>query len=274
MKIAIYSNLIKDPMLSTTVEFADRLKSSGFDVVVADNVAIDGYTSVDRRYLGEAADIIVVLGGDGTILTVAGLISHYPKPLLGINLGSKGFMTSAERSQLDYAVSCLVNGKYYIQDNIMLKVCTRGRIHYALNDVVVGRNTTLKLIPTQVYIDGKFYYTYHADGVLVSTPTGSTAYFLSAGGPIITPGTHCMGIIGICQHSLYNRALIVNDNQTVTMKTLDDSARVFVDGTCAEELSTGDDVTISKSDRVIQLIRFDNDDFYTRLMTKLASTLD
>jgi NAD+ kinase len=159
-----------------------------------------------------------------------------------------------------------------VQEEMVLCVKLGSSVHYAVNDVVVGRSDSFDMVPTDVYVDDKYYYTYDADGVIVSTPTGSTAYSLSAGGPIITPGAKCMSIIGICQHSLYNRALVVNDENTIVLRPKGPNAKLYVDGELVKVLDTFDKVIVSKADRTVKFVRFKDYNFYNKLMTKLSST--
>ncbi|MBR7160055.1 MAG: NAD(+)/NADH kinase [Clostridia bacterium] len=272
-KLALYSNILKDPDLIVTYQLLDKLRVAGFEVLLTgDCVGADGYASTDIANLPDDIDVVIVLGGDGTILKVARAISHKDVAILGVNLGKKGFVSTAEKDALDDVVRSLVEDDYDVQEEMVLCVKLGSSVHYAVNDVVVGRSDSFDMVPTDVYVDDKYYYTYDADGVIVSTPTGSTAYSLSAGGPIITPGAKCMSIIGICQHSLYNRALVVNDENTIVLRPKGPNAKLYVDGELVKVLDTFDKVILSKADRTVKFVRFKEYNFYNKLMTKLSST--
>ncbi|MBO5925377.1 MAG: NAD(+)/NADH kinase [Clostridia bacterium] len=272
-KLALYSNILKDPDLIVTYQLLDKLRVAGFEVLLTgDCVGADRYASTHIANLPDDIDVVIVLGGDGTILKVARAISHKDVAILGVNLGKKGFVSTAEKDALDDVVRSLVEDDYDVQEEMVLCVKLGSSVHYAVNDVVVGRSDSFDMVPTDVYVDDKYYYTYDADGVIVSTPTGSTAYSLSAGGPIITPGAKCMSIIGICQHSLYNRALVVNDENTIVLRPKGPNAKLYVDGELVKVLDTFDKVIVSKADRTVKFVRFKEYNFYNKLMTKLSST--
>lgn len=272
-KLALYSNILKDPDLIVTYQLLDKLRVAGFEVLLTgDCVGADGYASTHIANLPDDIDVVIVLGGDGTILKVARAISHKDVAILGVNLGKKGFVSTAEKDALDDVVRSLIEDDYDVQEEMVLCVKLGSSVHYAVNDVVVGRSDSFDMVPTDVYVDDKYYYTYDADGVIVSTPTGSTAYSLSAGGPIITPGAKCMSIIGICQHSLYNRALVVNDENTIVLRPKGQNAKLYVDGELVKVLDTFDKVIVSKADRTVKFVRFKEYNFYNKLMTKLSST--
>ena len=272
-KLALYSNILKDTNLIVTSQLLEKLRVAGFEVLLTgDCVGLDGYDSAPITNLPDDIEVIIVLGGDGTILKVARAISSKDVSILGVNLGKKGFVSTAEKDALDEVVRCLIQDDYDVQEEMVLCVKLGASIHYAVNDVVVGRSDSFDMVPTDVYIDDKYYYTYDADGVIVSTPTGSTAYSLSAGGPIITPGAKCMSIIGICQHSLYNRALVVNDENLIKLLPKGPNAKLYVDGELVKVLDTLDEVKVFKSDRTVKFVRFKDYNFYSKLMTKLSST--
>lgn len=272
-KLALYSNILKDPDLIVTYQLLDKLKVAGFEVLLTgDCVGIDGYDSAPITDMPSDVDIVIVLGGDGTILKVARAISHMDVAILGVNLGKKGFVSTAEKDALNDVVRCLVEEDFDVQEEMVLCVKLGSNVHYVVNDVVVGRSDSFDMVPTDVYVDDKYYYTYDADGVIVSTPTGSTAYSLSAGGAIITPGAKCMSIIGICQHSLYNRALVVNDENIIKLLPKGPNAKLYVDGELVKVLDTLDEVMVFKSNRTVKFVRFKDYNFYNKLMTKLSST--
>ena len=272
-KIALYSNMLKDPNFTVAYQLLDKLKGAGFLVVLTGDLhKMDECEYYPITHLPSDVDVVIVLGGDGTILKVARAISDTNIQILGINLGNKGFVSTVERDSLDEVVDCLSTDEYDIQEELVLSVKLGQDTYYAVNDVVVGRSDTFEMVPTEVYIDDKYYYTYDADGVIVSTPTGSTAYSLSAGGPIITPGSQCMSIIGICQHSLYNRAVVVNDKNSIVLIPKGPNAKLYVDGELVKVLVNGDEVTVSKSIRTVKFVRFRDYNFYNKLMTKLSST--
>ncbi len=224
----------------------------------------------------ERIDLVVVVGGDGTILRVARDLCSWQVPILGINLGRRGFLAAIEVESLDRYLQNIVGGQYSIDQRMMLKACIRRREktlaeYQALNDIVVSRGPFSRIIRLDTYIDGNFLESYLGDGVIVASPTGSTGYSLSAGGPIVNPDLELLVITPICPHSLYNRAVIATGNETVLMQVSCGQSPVVltVDGQEGFTLEDDDQVIVSRGQEKVHLITFAGHSFYQILHQKL-----
>jgi NAD+ kinase len=235
------------------------------------------YVSPDEIYA--AADCIAVLGGDGTILEVARHASPLGKPLLGINMGRVGYMAEIEPEDLA-SLSKLINDDYTIDERLMLSVGiftqTGGKRaeSYALNDVVISNGSVARIVDLELYEGGEMISGYRADGMIVSTPTGSTAYSMSAGGPIADPHVNCILVTPICPHSLTARPLLFRDDASIEIKNICQREKMLymtVDGRNNYELYRGDVVRVTRSDMVTRLIRLSTGSFCSRLQQKLTS---
>ena len=266
-RFLVKTNRDKDKDLKVTDEIKSLLIGKGLITV----------TDPESDY-----DCCIVLGGDGTILNAArGLIGRNV-PLLGINLGHLGFMSSVEKNEIERAVTLLDEGKYYIEEHMMIAArlvrngAADSKEYLALNDVVVSRLGFSRMISVSTYVNDALANTYYGDGVLVSTPTGSTGYNLSAGGPIVTPEAELMVITPVCPHSLNMRSVVVGakDRIRIVVDTTRDSysgkAVMTIDGQEPVELENGDGVEIFRSSMKTRLIRFNERGFFKVLNMKLA----
>lgn len=239
------------------------------------------FTRVEE--IPENTQCALVLGGDGTMIQAAIDLVHLNIPILGINMGTVGFLTEVERQNLDNALERLIRDEYTIESRIMLKetaaTCSSGddtpASCYALNDVVVSKRGNCRLITIEVYINEELADVYRADGLIVSTPTGSTGYNLSAGGPVIVPHAHATVITPICAHSLNKRSLVVSAEDCITLRigctkeAQEDTAVLMVDGRNVEELATGDRLDICVPGDMTRLIKLSDMSFYKRMRNKL-----
>ena len=228
-------------------------------------------------------DCILVLGGDGTLLRVAGEIEDMDIPLFGINLGTVGFLTEGEVSNIDEILERLLTGDYSIQERMMITgtVTKTDGTRYtkgALNDIVISRAGFSRLIGLNVSVDEQVLDTYEADGVVVSTPTGSTGYNLSAGGPIVSPDARLIVITPVSPHSMTSKSIVLSGNEKITIeitkkrKTQDTEAICSFDGGNDVELSVGDKVDIYQSGKITKLIKASNVNFYEILRNKLGGS--
>ncbi len=213
------------------------------------------YTDADK--IPEETECALVLGGDGTMIQAAIDLVHSRLPILGINMGTVGFLTEVEQQNLEHALDLLLADKYTIENRIMLRQCgltqsdaERGKACYALNDVVLSKRGDCRLITIKVYINNELADIYRADGLIISTPTGSTGYNLSAGGPVMVPDTEATVITPICAHSLNKRSLVVSARDRIvlelgqTKEFQEDTAVLVVDGRTVRGLSTGERLEI------------------------------
>jgi NAD+ kinase len=226
--------------------------------------------------LGRQADLLVVLGGDGTILHVVGQLTDVIKPVFGINVGSLGFLTCANSSTYVEAVECIATGKMVFSDRTLLEVTVRiaGKDPTAttgLNDVVLSRGEVSRLIRLKTRVNGEALTEFNADGLIVATPTGSTAYSLSAGGPILAPESGAFVITPICPHVLTNRSIIVGESATIEIEVTEREYPVFltVDGREPLHIETGAIVEIRKSSRVLPLASLPGVSFFGVVRQKL-----
>ncbi len=232
--------------------------------------------AVPREHVPEGVDMVLVLGGDGTLLSVARLLEGTDRPILGINLGSLGFLTELGVDELFGSLERVLEGEFVIEPRVRLEVSLhRGGkqiAHYrVLNDVVINKGALARIINLEAYVDDHKVTNYQADGLIVSTPTGSTAYSLAAGGPIIEPTLDVILVSPICPHTLTNRPLVIPGGSSVELCLLSDSGAVFLtlDGQEGTRLSQGDCVRVRTSEMKVNLIRTGSRNFYDVLSTKL-----
>ena len=221
-------------------------------------------------------DLLVVLGGDGTLLGIARSLNEtFNSPILGINIGNLGFLTSVDISEIDFALDKLEKGKYKIANRMMLncKVESQGNEECvkALNDVVLARGTLSRMIKFTIYVDGKMYSTFKGDGLIVATPTGSTAYSFSAGGPFIYPDLELISITPICPHTKSMQTIILNGNSVVEVYTDHEEEEIYltVDGQKAIKINQETSVKIGKSKKNVKLLLFDDYDYFKVLRRKI-----
>ena len=226
--------------------------------------------------LGRQADLLVVLGGDGTILHVVGQLTSEIKPVFGINVGSLGFLTCANSSTYSAAVECIAAGKIVFSDRTLLEVTVKGGgknppTMTGLNDVVLSRGEVSRLIRLKTRVNGEALTEFNADGLIVATPTGSTAYSLSAGGPILAPESGAFVITPICPHVLTNRSIIVGESAIIEIEVTEREYPVFltVDGREPLHIEAGAIVEIRKSQRVLPLASLPGVSFFGVVRQKL-----
>jgi len=226
--------------------------------------------------LGAEADLLVVLGGDGTILNVAGELRETIKPIFGINVGSLGFLTCSNSSGYKEAIECIAKGRIAFSERTLLDVTVRGAAKsetrmIALNDAVLSRGELSRLIRLQTRVDGEPLTEFNADGLIIATPTGSTAYSLSAGGPILSPQLGVLVITPICPHVLTNRSIIVADESTIEVEPSEPDYPVYltVDGREPLPLAPGDVVRIRKAAKTLPLAALPEVSFFSVVRQKM-----
>lgn len=223
------------------------------------------------------SDIIICLGGDGTFLKAARKIYQKNKPMLGINLGSLGFLTEVDTNDIDAAIVNLLNDEYEIEERMMLEATTiRGNeiigTDIVLNDVVISRGELSRILHVKTYINNVFVDAFPGDGIIISSPTGSTAYSLSAGGPIVEPDIDLIIVTPICSHILYSRSFITAGDRSVKA-IVDESygfdAIVTVDGQKCYKIKGGDIVQVKKANYTVKLVRINSRNFFNILRSKI-----
>ena len=231
--------------------------------------------AVRKSDLPGQCDLIIVLGGDGTLLSMARAVGDLGVPLLGINMGGLGFLTATTVEEAVAAVDAYLGGRMAIDERMMLaaRVVRRGQSvgeYAALNDVVITKSAMSRIINLEVSVQGEYATAYRADGLIISTPTGSTAYCLSAGGPILFPTMDAVVIVPIASHTLTNRPIVLPGHQRidVTLKT-DQDVMLTIDGQIGVNLNEHDTVQVEQAASRIRLVRFPRTDFFSVLRTKL-----
>lgn len=277
-KIGIISKPRKSdagPILSDLVRW---LKGRGIEPLMDQETAglIDFDSSHKRPDIALLSDFIIVLGGDGTLISVARLIGSKGTPILGVNLGSLGFLTEVTLDEMYPLLEKILEGEMSLDERWTLDVSVqRGDKELAkftvLNDVVINKGALARMILMETVIDGRYLNTYRADGLIISTPTGSTAYSLSAGGPIINPKVGAIIISPICPHTITNRPIVVREDVMVevTLRSENEDVLVTLDGQEGYPLQYLDKVVVKKSANAIRLITSPDKDYYEVLRQKL-----
>jgi NAD+ kinase len=255
-----------------------ELDRRGADHVMETSTAalVGEASALDEVQVAERSDLLVVMGGDGTILRIVHRLGAVLRPIFGINLGSLGFLTCLGPNEVARAVEAIVTSDYLLSRRSLLKVELERaqepvRTFYALNDAVISRGERSKLVKIDVRIDGAVLTNFNADGLIVATPTGSTAYSLSAGGPILLPDTGVFVITPVCPHVLTNRSTVVSDRSLVEARLTVPGQEAFVsmDGQDPIEMRLHDVLKISQSDRVLPLAMLPERPFSKVLRQKL-----
>lgn len=216
-------------------------------------------------------EAILSVGGDGTLLRANSLSMQLDLPLLGVNIGRVGFLAELEMDQLEKAFEKLAGDEYTIQERMMLKLSLGDQTAYALNDVVVSRGGYARLIGMDAYVDQDLVGHFIADGLIVSTPTGSTGYSLSAGGPIICPEVECMLLTPVCAHSLQHRPVVTSASQTVVIRLTEAvQAMVSVDGQEIFTLHANQALTVTRASRPARFVRLEPRSFFSTIRIKLS----
>lgn len=253
------------------------LMGKGFTVMVDNDAArVLAITGYPKYEIAAQSDMIVVLGGDGTMLAVARMAAQRDIPILGINLGGLGFITEVNKDEVYEAIDNALSQKCTMEERLMLDACVvrKGKevaCYTVLNDVVINKGALARIFDTETYINGRYVTTFKADGVIISTPTGSTGYSLSAGGPILYPSLHCMLITPICPHTLTNRPLAIEDDMVIEaiMKTETEDVFLTLDGQVGFHLKQDDTVRVQRSLYTTKLIIPAGRDYFQILRAKL-----
>jgi len=245
------------------------------DAETARLARLKGVPGQDAATLARQVDLLVVFGGDGTILRVAREIAGSPTPVLGVNIGGLGFLTAVPSDQLASALKLVWDGRYTLQSRALIEAggVLGGQkiLHTALNDIVVSRGAVSRLISLDVGVDGEPITRYRCDGLIISSPTGSTAYSLAAGGAIVLPTAEVFTLTPICPHSLSNRSIILPLSSQITVKAVTPPPATILsaDGRVVAELDAGDEVTVRRSRRAIRLVQLADGSFFEALRRKL-----
>lgn len=282
-KIALIPNLTKKGAYAVTLDVIKRLHKLDIKIFMSDthkkDFPHDGITFLkDTDALCEAADMVLTVGGDGTIIHAAFHASFFNKPLLGINTGRLGFAAELEPDELDMLCR-LSSGDYTIEKRMMLKIRhsgEKGIIEFrAMNDAVISRGSLSRLIDIEVSLaeDKGYICSYRADGLIISTPTGSSAYSLAAGGPVVEPTMKCILMTPVCSHSLFARPVVFSHHSELAVTTFcDDDTEVFltIDGARTVTVKPTDKIIISTADTETEFIKLKDRTFYKVLNDKFT----
>jgi NAD+ kinase len=266
---------------ATIIELSDHLKRLGAQVLLdegtAELVRDHKLEVASRQTIGKRCDLVVVVGGDGTLLNAARSLTDYDVSILGINRGRLGFLTDISPSQMGERLQEIMHGQFAAEDRLLLHTyIERDGEHIsestAFNDVVVHKWDVARMIEFRTYINDKFVHLMRSDGLIVSTPTGSTAYALSGGGPILHPGIHAVVLVPICPHTMSNRPLVIDASSVIRIEVSDHTrspAQITCDGQINLGLVSGDRVIIRKKDLPIRLIHPHDHNYFDVLRAKL-----
>jgi NAD+ kinase len=262
-KISIIANVEKEKIADHVRSLQKWLKDKGVRVFLEEEIArvasLDGGLKINE--LAQKSQLIVVLGGDGTMLRAARLMAGHKIPILGINMGSFGYLTEVNLNEIHPALELIIQGKFETERRMMLDVSIKhgkniANVGSVLNDVVINRGSLSRMNELDMEVNGKYLTTFKGDGLIVSTPTGSTAYSLAAGGPIVFPGKDLMIVNPICPHTLTNRPIIFSEESSlkVTLWSKDKGAMLTLDGQKAYKIVSGDVVTVKRSRHATMLV--------------------
>lgn len=284
-KIAIVTNYNVPEKLTAATEVAKRLASHVKELYIPDvykekifrghnHQTFFTYVSFDEIYSN--CDLVIVIGGDGVMLEAARRSTPCGIPILGINMGRVGYMTELEMNELEL-LDKIFTEEFYLDERAMLRVeirSSKGQSRfsaYALNEAVIAKGATARIIDLELSDNGRLVSEYRADGIVIATPTGSTAYSLSAGGPIVDPKLSCFCVTPICPHSLVSRPLVFPDSAKLEVKNIcvrEKTLHLTVDGRATFDLFFGDTVVITKASISTKLLRIKDDDFYSKIRMK------
>lgn len=280
-KIALIPNLTKKGAYETSLEAICLLKSFGGEISMTADLS-EKYSDKDIDFfeshetLIQACDVVITIGGDGTIIHSAKHAANFQKPLLGINMGRLGFVAELEPNELPM-LERLFSGDYNVEKRQMLKVTLEtseeNKSFFALNDAVISRGSMTKIIDLDVWLKKSYICHYRADGLIVSTPTGSSAYALSAGGPVIEPSMSCILMTPICSHSLFSKPVLFNSSSKIRVSATsreDTDLILTIDGENTIPITANDTVSVTTAKIYAELIVLKDKTFYRVLNDKFA----
>ncbi len=281
-KFLIFTNEFKDEQLKVSRRIEQYLQQKGAQVnlhlLKSDWKRNDG---CGEATLPQGTECVIVLGGDGTVLRAAREMMDENVALIGVNLGSLGYMTEVELDSLEHSLDQLLSGDYELESRMMLE----GKVNFAdgawdedrcLNDIVISRTGSLQIVKIQILVNGRFLNEYSGDGIIVTTPTGSTGYNLSAGGPIVEPAARMIMLTPICPHTLNQRSIILSPEDMVEILIPQDKEgqlqqlEVTFDGNRKIQVRTGDRIRVAASDKVTEFVKVNEVSFLDVLHKKLS----
>ncbi|MDO4295689.1 MAG: NAD(+)/NADH kinase [bacterium] len=273
----LVANLEKENTETMAKQIRAYLKERGAVCTLCPQVRqSDGlaYKYTDARLVPEGTEAVLVLGGDGTLIQAARDLAVKNLPLLGINMGTLGYLTQGGPEEVWEMLDALLANHFWIEERMLLSGTAKNRTEIALNDIVLARGGSLRMLRFQIFVNGEMLSEYKADGMIVATPTGSTAYNLSAGGPIVDPRADLILLTPICAHTLNTRSIVLSAADTVQIvmqgREQEKQAAIF-DGDTEIVLNAGDCIEIKKAESTVQMLKLRRTSFVERLREKMAS---
>ena len=277
MKFGIILNYDKGETAELSKKIAEFLKTKGMEVfALAEECAVlEEVNELSKTEFNNTIEFLIVVGGDGTFLRGSRQIFGWEIPILGVNMGKLGFLTEVEKDNVFEALKNIIDGKYFLEKRMLLAadVIRNEKVvksFMALNDFVINKGAFSRLIGISMYIGGEYFRDYSSDGVIIATPTGSTAYSLSAGGPIVFPGMDVSIITPICPHSLSARPMVIPPEKDVeiTLCSPRIKSMLTIDGQNGFELENGDRIIIKKAESRLNFVKFSKEGFFGRIRDK------
>ena len=285
MKVAVFTNLYKNYSSKHFLSTIKKLHKKSIDVFIdehsIENMGQKKYSSFPKHVetfskLDKSFDFVICIGGDGTILRAASYVNNLSIPIIGVNTGRLGFLAKIQATKIDAAINAIINKKYVISERALVKISTRTKngktkkLGYALNEISITRKNTTSLITIETKLNDNYLNTYWADGLIIATPTGSTGYSLSCGGPIIMPDSKNLVITPIAPHNLNVRPLVVPNNTKISIKISGRENEFFVSlDSKITTLSNKNIISIKKASHTIKMIELEKEDFLETLRDKL-----
>ena len=273
MIIALFPNERKQHSFELAAHIREFLVDQGVRVVAEDEkaaqIGAEPLSSVEPKDI----KFLIAMGGDGTILRISNRFSHIEAPILGINLGHLGFMADVPIADIYPSLSDLLEGSYSIDRRLILEGHNgHNKTLYAVNDLVIHRGQNYSLIELALIVDGVYVNTFVADGIVIATPNGSTAYSLAAGGPILSPTLDALVITPICPHTISNRPIVLTSERQIEIQYLSDydPVEIRADGLDSISISTNETFTIKRSERKFNLVNLHRHEYFSTLRTKLG----
>ena len=285
MKVAVFTNLYKNYSSKHFLSTIKKLHKKSIDVLIdensIENMGQKKYSSFPKHVetfskLDKSFDFVICIGGDGTILRAASYVNNLSIPIIGVNTGRLGFLAKIQATKIDAAINAIINKKYVISERALVTISTRTnngktkKLGYALNEISITRKNTTSLITIETKLNDNYLNTYWADGLIIATPTGSTGYSLSCGGPIIMPDSKNLVITPIAPHNLNVRPLVVPNNTKISIKISGRENEFFVSlDSKITTLSNENIISIKKASHTIKMIELEKEDFLETLRDKL-----
>jgi NAD+ kinase len=288
MIIGIIANISKESAIKIVSSFIKKLKSRELDFLISDLLLskcneISGEVPTDKflpdEKLCELSDIVISIGGDGTMLSTSYNAQKYNKPVLGVNLGKLGFLAEVNINQIDYVIDEIKNHQYKVFQRMMIegvRVDHTSEIMYAINDIVIDKGAWPKMIELTLTVDGEFVTTFDADGLIIATPTGSTGYSISAGGPIVSPDAEVITLSPIAPHSLTVRPIVLPSSSEIIVRadSLHKEVQVNCDGQRVFSFPSPLEIKIKKSGKPLRLVHTSVTSYFETLRNKLLWGID